>query len=182
MAKSKLPATTDSSGLAVSVYSDAIATGEDSLTSVKATMNITDHGQMTHAKGMVITMAAAESSDGNPTLASTLNDLTTSGADKVIIKTNHLTGTSDDGTFDITITKFKAIDNDHKDGGTLVIQLDKEKDGLHADLDLDGNLSTLNFHVEANGHDSLAEVDAFALTIEDELSIATLLMTGATDG
>lgn len=176
----KTPTTTaDSSGMAVLVYGDATGVGEDTLSVVNATVNVTDNGKVTKAKGKVVALAAAESETDGTAFANTATDVSAEGADKIKIKTKHITVNQDGESYDLTVTKFKVVDKANKDGPTKIIEKTKEVVDHDISLDLDGNVADLNFDVQSHATDSLVTVDAFALAVENELSVSTVMIVAA---
>jgi hypothetical protein len=173
---SKPPA--DTSGMAASICGDAVAAGEDTLTEVDATVRMRDRPHSTVVKGKVTATAAAEGEDA---FASAYTDVSVSAADKIVVKTKNISGSGEDGSYDQSITKFKAIDKDGKDGETVVIYKGKDKHDSDADVDLDGNIAAATFDAQASGQDSLVAVDAFALAVEDELSQSTVVITSVVE-
>ncbi|MGK9168549.1 hypothetical protein KXR53_19705 [Inquilinus limosus] len=179
MGKGKTGGTpTNTNGMTASVYGDAVAGGEDTFAKVDATVNMRDGPQSTVVKGTVTATAAAEGQDA---FASAYTDLSVSGADKIVVKTKNKSGSGEDGSYDESVTKFKATDKDGKDGETVVIYKGKDKHDNDADVDLDGNIATVTFDAQASGQDSLVSVDAFALAVEDELSQSTVVITSVVD-
>jgi len=167
------------SATAITAYGDATAIGSDTYTSASVTTDLVDHKHVTQAKGEITALAAADAHDETMALASAYTDLAVSGADKVIIKTIRESGHSDGGEYDYVATQFHVIDNDHKDGSTKVILHEKDIVDTDIALSLDGNLAQVDFDVQAHASDSYVAVDAFALTLEDQLSISRLMATAA---
>ena len=112
----------ETNGSAVIVSSDATAIGDNTLTSVKSDVYITEKGHVTKMKGTVVTVAAAESVDNDTPIASTMTDVTFAGVDKAVVKTKHKTIEDDGVIYDVTITKFKAKDSDRKDDDRRVAE------------------------------------------------------------
>ena len=64
------------------------------------------------------------------------------------------------------------------------IDFDKDYDAdikIDADADVKGNIATVVLDAEAVGKDTLVEVDAAVLTIENELSSVTMSIISAVD-
>jgi hypothetical protein len=171
----------DTGGLLTVVYGDSLALGEDTLTVVNADVEMKDAYSKTVAKGKVIVLAAAESPDGGDAFADTTADISVSGADKVKIKEHTLSIGDDDSAYEITILKFKATDSHNETGGSKIIEKTTEKniDGPVDLHHLDGNLAVVFFDNQVNGYDTFADADAFALAIEDELSVSTVILASA---
>lgn len=172
---------TGDTGMVVVAYGDALALGEDTLTSVSTSIKIKDKGGVTKAKGEIETIAAAESPDG-AVFVSAENDVTASGADHVIIKTTSKTFEGNGESYTVSVTKFKAIDIEGKEGPTKVVEHHNAKsiDDEHFGIELNGNVSYAEFDVQASGENSLAIVDVYSLAYADELSITTIVATAAT--
>lgn len=185
MAKKQTAATpsADHGGMATFVYGDAVAIGEDTFTSVDAVSSIVEKTNKTTAKGMVKAVAVAE---GDTPYASAETDVWVDGADKIKIKTNEKIVEKDGISYQVEVTKFKAVDRPNKDGETKVTIHDKSdyesvldhhtKDD--ADL-VDGNFAIATFDAHAVADDTFVSVDAFALAIEDDLSQSTIMITSA---
>jgi len=169
----------ETNGSAVTVTSDATAIGDSTLTSVKSDVVVTKSNHVTKMQGTVVTVAAAESTDGDAPIATTMTDVSFAGVDKAIVKTKHKTIEDDGVVYDVTITKFKARDSDRKDGNADIKYITHDKTGGDIDAHLDGNLATVGYNAQAHGQDSLVVVDAYALALEDQLSVSTLVVTAA---
>jgi hypothetical protein len=176
------PADTD--GLATFVVGDAVAIGEETLSLVSATSRIADNGNKTKAEGSVTATAVASSSPDATTLASANTDVAVTGADKVVVKTKEISIELDEGSYGTSTTKFKAIDRSRTDDETQAsVTKVKHHERLGGDADylteLDGNVASATFDAQAAGQDSLVVIDVFALAMEDELSLATVMITSA---
>lgn len=168
---------TDADGMATVVYGDALAVGADTLTWVDAVLSMDDHGEVTIATGAVTATAAAEPSADETAFASAVTDVFVSGADIVIIKTHNKPDGGEGSSYDVSITKFKAIDIEHMDGATKVIYSDKTTHSAQATIDIDGNVAIASFDAQASGDNTFVGVDALVLAIEDELSQSTVMIT-----
>jgi hypothetical protein len=183
--KSDAPPSTDGSGMVTVLIGDAAALGQDTLASVEMTLGLTEHGKHTKEAGAVLAVAISDGSeDGTPfVLADT--DLIISGADKVHIKTATVSGEQDGTSYEISVLTFKAMDHANKDGDLKVKIQDKSDHGhqIHdiADLTIhvDGNVAIATIDVHASAQNTLITADASVLAIEDELSLATIVTTGA---
>lgn len=185
MAKKQTAATApaDRGGMATFVYGDAVAIGEDTFTSVDAVSSIVDKTNKTTAKGMVKAVAVAE---GDTPYASADTDVWADGADKVKIKTKETIVEKDGVSYEVEVTKFKAVDSVNKDGETKVTVHEKSDyksvfdhhTEVGADL-LDGNVAIVTVDAQAVAEDTFVSVDAFALAIEDDLSQSTIMITSA---
>ncbi|MGK9168550.1 hypothetical protein KXR53_19710 [Inquilinus limosus] len=162
--------------MSATLYGDAVASGEDTLTEVDSTSRMHDLGLASIGGGEVTATAAAEGEDA---FASASTDASVSGADIIIANTKHSSGTGEDGVYDQSATKFTAIDVPLIDLPTLVIANTTETHDSDADIDLDGNHATATFDAQASGQDSLVTADAYALTVEDEFSQSTVMTTSA---
>ena len=116
MSNAATPADTD--GLATFVVGDAVAIGEDTLSSVSATSRIVDSGNKIKAEGFVTATAVASSSPDATTLASADTNVAVVGADKVVVKTKEISIQDDEGSYSTSTTKFKAIDRSRTDDET----------------------------------------------------------------
>jgi hypothetical protein len=176
---------TDTGGMATITYGDALATGEDTLTSVNVSVDTKEKGNgAIVSKGKITAVAEAEASDGGVAYADATTDLAVSGVDRVSIKTKNTSGDDDNSSYDISVMKFKAIDWLNDSDETIIKQMihDKYDGGDHSiDLYLQGNVAISTFDALATGSDTLVTVDAYALAIEDELSLSTVMTISAVD-
>ena len=173
---------TDTGGMATITYGDASAIGENTLTSVSIDVHTKEHNGMIVSKGTVTVGAWAEAPAGGTTYADATTDLGVSGADRVSIKTKNESGGDDNGCYDISIMKFKAKDLPHDSDEMVVKQMthDTYDSGDHSiDLHLEGNVAISAFDALASGNDTFVAVDAYALAIEDQLSLSTVMITSA---
>ena len=173
---------TDTGGMATITYGDASAIGENTLTSVNVSVHTNEHLRVTISNGKVMAVAEATSPDGGATYAATTTDAAFSGADLVISRTTHQSGSDADGSYDVSAMNFKAIDLPIDFNEPLVVEIahDKYDSGDHPiDLQLQGNVAISTFDSVASGNDTLVAVDAYALAIEDELSLSTVMITSA---
>jgi hypothetical protein len=188
MAKDKGTTTTsaDDGGMVTILFGDAAAFGQDTLASVEATLGLTDHGNVTKATGVVMAVAISDGSgDGNPfVLADT--DVFVSGADKVHIKTSTIPVEQGGVSYEISVLTFKAMDHANKDGEMTMKIHDKSPDTDHPGHDvldltiqLDGNVATAIFDAQASADNSLVQVEASVLAVQDELSLSTIMTTAA---
>ncbi|MGE3481415.1 MAG: hypothetical protein AB7K73_08415 [Gammaproteobacteria bacterium] len=164
--------------------------GDDTLTmaDVSATMVASDG--VTAASGSVTTLAAGQTFGGTSASATANTYATTSGG-TVSVSTTHTsstitqtttasaavaTSTSTVAAADVdpsNVTSYDAADGasvptDYSfDTGSFIPSSD-------IDLYLDGNVATVDFNVLAIGDDSLVLVDAFAFTIDDQLSLSSI--------
>lgn len=185
MAKKQIAANTpgNDDGMVTVLYGDALAIGEDTLTRVDATSSIVDQGKKITAEGVVKAVAVAE---GDTTYAGADTDVLVDGADKVKIKTKEKIVQEEGVSYEVEVTKFKAVDRPNKDGETKVIIHEKaghkvvDDDHTDDDVDLlDGNVAIATFDAQAIGEDTFVSVDVYTLAIEDDLSQSTVLITSA---
>jgi hypothetical protein len=165
---------TDANGMELVLMGDAIAAGEESLTSVKATLRVADLGNKTVAKGAVKAIALADGEDG-ALFTEVLTDLLATGADAVFMRTKIISASNGD----IAVTRFWAIDWDDWGGEQRVFHKIKTKTLDEFQIDLAGNIATVEFDARAKGENTLVQVDALALAVEDSLSQSTILIASA---
>jgi hypothetical protein len=169
---------TDSS-LAVFESADAVAVGENALTTVDSTSITIDTGQKIKSTGEVTATAVADSADGDTAFTSADTDVY-ADADKVKIKETSLS--SVDGTYQTSTTEFKIKEYDNKEDAKLSYEYTEGTvDDSVFSVDLDGNTALLTVDAEAIGENTLVTVDAFVLTVEDELSQTTVSIISAVD-
>jgi hypothetical protein len=136
-----------------------------------------DHGEVTIATGEVT--ATAISTD-EAAYTNAMTDLMVAGTDMAITQTKNTSGSADGSSYSASVTKFKAIDIEHKTDGTMkVIYSNKETDDADAAIDIDGNVAVATFDAQASGENTLVSVDASVLVIEDQLSLSTMMIDSA---
>jgi hypothetical protein len=165
-----------SSGTATVLSGEALAIGDETLTWVDAISTMVDHGEVTIATGEVT--ATAISTD-EAAYADAMTDTMVAGADIVIIKTKNTSGSADGSSYDVSVTKFKVISVEHRDGAMRVIYSNKETHNADATIDIDGNVAVATFDAQASGENTLVSVDASVLVIEDQLSLSTMMIDSA---
>jgi hypothetical protein len=166
-----------SDGMATELYGEAYAVGDETLTWVDVVSSTVDHGEVAMATGEVTVTAAAT---GEGAYASAVSGIMVEGADIVIIKTKSKSGSNENGSYDASITKFKAIDIEHKPDGTMkVIYNNKETYDADATIDASGNIAIATFDTEVSGETTFASVDASVLVMDDELSHSTVVVASA---
>jgi len=188
MAKVNDNATTsaDDGGMVTVLFGDAAAFGRDTLASVEATLGLTDHGNVTKATGVVVAVAISDGSGDGTSFVLADTDVTVSGADKVHIKTSTIPVEQGGVSYEISVLTFNAMDYANKDGETTVKIQDKSPeidhqghDVLEFTIQLDGNVATAAFDAQTSADNSLTVVDASVLTVQDELSLSTIMITAA---
>jgi hypothetical protein len=181
MAKDNGTTTTsaDDGGMTSIVMGEATALGQDTLASVDATssLTLTGNGNVTKAKGEVTATAVGDA------YANTHTDVDIPGADKIHIKTSTISGEQNGVSYEISVTTFKAMDHQNKDDETKIKIQDKSPDIDHqghdnADLtiQLDDNVATVTFDAQASADNSLVQVEASVLAVQDELSVSAVMI------
>jgi hypothetical protein len=168
---------TDTSGMATVVYGDAVALGEDTLTLVDVKVDTKQCGRVTISNGKATAVAAAESADDGTAYADATTDVATTGADLVIIRMTNQSSGDTDSSYDISATSFTAIDLPLNSRESMVVTPQNEYDSSDDPSDLQGNVAIVIFDAQVSGDDTLVIVDAYALAIEDELSLSTVMIT-----
>jgi hypothetical protein len=185
MAKDKGTTTTpaDDGGMVTFLIGDAHALGQDTLSSVEATLGLTDHGNVTKAAGVVVAVAISDGSVDGPPYVLADTEVIVSGADKLHIKTSTIPVEQGGVSYEISVLTFKAMDHANKDGETKVKIHDKSPDTDHPGHDvldftiqLDGNVATATFDAQASADNSLVQVDAHVLAVLDELSASDVVI------
>ena len=174
---------TDTGGMVTVTYGDASALGEDTFTSVSVNLRMNEHLRVTIVNGEVVAVAEAESPDGGDTYANATTDIAFSGADLVINRTTDQTGCDADGSYAISKTNCIAIDLPIDFNEPLAVEIAQEQNyGGDDSIDLQGNVAIATFDVLASGNDTLVTVDAYALAIEDQISLSAVMITSAVGG
>lgn len=162
-----------SDGMATVLYGEAYAVGDETLTWVDVVSGMVDHGEVTLATGEVTVTAAAT---GEGAYASAVSEIMVEGADIVIIKTKK----TESGSYEASVTKFKAIDIEHKEDGTMrVIYNNKEKYDADATIDPSGNIAIATFDAQVSAENTFVSIDASVLVMDDELSHSTVVVASA---
>ena len=166
-----------SDGMATELYGEAYAVGDETLTWVDVISSMVDHGEVAMATGEVTITAAAT---GEEAYTSAVSQIMVEGADIVIIKTKIASASSEAGSYDALVTKFKAIDIEHKEDGTMrVIYNDKKTYDADAIIDASGNIAIATVDAEVSGENTFLSVDASVLAIDNELSQSTVVVASA---
>jgi hypothetical protein len=176
----------DDSGMTIVLTGEAIAIGQDTLTSVDATSSLAEHENLTKATGVVTAISIADASGGEIEFAIAFTDVDFSGVDKIHIKTSTINGEQDGVSYEISVLTFTAMDHDHKVGETTVKYKDKSPEVDHQGhdyidftIDLDGNVAIATFDARVSAENSLVIVDAAVLADEDDLSVSAVMITAA---
>lgn len=176
----------DSGGLYAGYGGDAVAIGENSLASGSLSATIVDEGAVTTVEGAVTMIAASDSAD-ETAFASADTEAYIGGAEFTFSYTKEAdyseqgpTGSTALSTSTITTVGYDLQlygDEEGNPGSTLAedeVEPSVEPDGSASGVDLEGNVASLDFSVQVVADDSFVMVDAFALTVEDELSVSTI--------
>jgi len=176
-----------SGGLYAGLGGDAIASGDNTLTSADLSATMVDQGGLTALDGTVTTVAASESSGDTPAIADASTFVLVGGSELAISFTQNTAGTSQNhdgsaayGTSTTTVIAYDLPNQEQayqsliqtpqaptSEGGTTPYT----SGGEH---EFDGNVALVNFDAAAIGEDSLLLIDAFAISLEDELSISSI--------
>ena len=187
--------TPDSSGgLYGGLGGDAVASGEDTLTSADLAASMVDEGTVTTLDAAVTAVAVGQSSGELTAFANASTFATVGGAEYAVSRTQSTGGTSlnDEGSiaYDISTTTIRAYDvpayNATYDSTVEASPSSPTEHNEAAPLPdeetgFDGNIALIDFNVVVLGDDTLLLVDAFAISLEDELSISTIYFELAGD-
>jgi hypothetical protein len=193
----------NSDGLAASVGGEAVAVGEDTLAVGSISGTLVDDGSVTALKGSATTAAASEASAGETAFTDAYTSAEVSDGTEFLVVINRETDTSQQSangntSTSTSSTSIVALDLQAANTGaqdTVLPASDADNDGdASADplanpppdesdiaLDLDGNIAVIDFHGIAVGDDTYVSADAFALAIEDELSLVSAFVVLAVD-
>jgi hypothetical protein len=187
-----------SDGLAATLGGEAIATGDDTLATGSISAVMADNGDIATLDSMVTMGAASEAADGDTAFAAADSFTDVVGAEMTFSYTrdsSQLSATGSTATA-ISTTTTMAYDIQVSSSGIYAPSDDNCLEGAADDqpepgvsltdaddgsVDLDGNVAFIDLSALAIGDDSLVMVDAFALTIEDELSISAAFVELAVD-
>lgn len=183
----------DSDGLAAELGGVAIATGEDTLTAGSISAAMVDEGDMISLNGAATLVAASESSGGT---ASALADTSANvgGAEFLFTHTQDtdsneqsVSGSTAIATSTTTIVAYD-IDSSPTGAASYDNSVSNEEPEststptpVQDNGDLDGNIAAIEFDAVAVGDDTLVSVDAFALAIDDSLSVSEGFVVLAVD-
>ena len=173
----------ESQGMSAQLGGEALAMGENTLTG-NLSGTLIDVGSVTSAELSASMLAATQSPTG-PVLAVAGTSATVYGSPEVLVgatiqsTSSNATPTGSVATATST-TNLVAYDIHPTAGGSTVVGADAAgendpfagADIAHASVDIDGNIALIEFNALVVGDDTLASVDAFALAVEDELSIS----------
>jgi len=178
----------NSDGLYGSFGADATALGSDTLSLAGIFATVVDQGSMATLDGTAAALAAASGDETAFADASTSANV--AGADFVHTYTVTSNATQDTPTGTTTVagstTAVEAyelqppagrLDIATVGGSTPIVDAVSAVNSPHlgdASINLDGNFAAVDFNVAAIADDTFAAVDAFALTIEGDLSVSTV--------
>jgi hypothetical protein len=193
----------DSDGLAAALGGEAIAVGEDTLAVGSISGMLVDDGSVTTLDGSATTAAASESSEGETAFTDAYTFAEVSdGAEFVLVinqetdisqqsaSGNTSTSTSSTtiaaydlqaistGTQDPVLQAPDAVNNGDASADPVADSPPDESDGA---LDLEGNIAVIAFNGLVVGEDTYVSTDAFAIAIEDELSLISGFVVLAVD-
>ena len=182
--------TPDSSGgLYAGLGGDAVASGEGTLTSADLSASMVDEGTVTTLDAAVTAVAVGQSSGDSTAFADANTYATVSGSEYAVSLTQSTGGTSlnDEGSiaYDISTTTIRAYDVPEYtatyDSTVEALPSSPTEYNEAAPLPaeetgFDGNIALIDFNVVVLGDDTLLLVDAFAISLEDELSISTIYL------
>lgn len=145
---------------------EATAVGDDTATAVNTVLDLVDHGPVTIGMGEVTAVAVVE--DG---IAYAETGAAASG-DIIIIQARGKSG----GGHEVSTTRIKVIDIEKIDGRTKVIYNEQNVEQEDFSLDINGNIATASIEGQVVGENTLLDVDAFVMTVEDSLSTSAVFM------
>ncbi|WP_085035763.1 hypothetical protein [Ensifer aridi] len=199
----------EGTGFGVGVQADATALGTDTLAELEVNATVSDGTYVDSASASVEVIAAAQSPDGDAYAVATALLEVYGGADIYFGSSHSTTYTVQDETGLTTVSEVSASVNalQFSAGGGAgseqavpeyvpETQLPQEyaqpylspecgcdesdvEAGLGYDVDIDGNLAAFDIQANAFGSDTLAEVSADALVVEDQISTVTSVVVVA---
>ena len=176
MSKRKLAAQpSDTTSLETTLVGDAAAAGQETFTSVDATVDAGNLSNKSFVKGQITAVAVVEPIEGEQTFTDAFTDVSVTAADTIKIKTKIVSASNGE----TSETSFKATDHYGEDGDPKVTYKVKEKSVDEIPIDPDGNVAIATFDAQATGENTLVQVDAAALAVEDELSLSTVVVVTA---
>jgi hypothetical protein len=165
--------------LVTTIGGEAVAVGQDTVAAGNVDLSLVDMKNRTVAKGRVTMAAAASSAEGSsPPYVAAETFAYAEGADVVLIKMN--TVTNSDQSMSISITKINAIDLKNVDlRAPVVVTHTMAKTRKGTAVVPSGNVATLDFSASAIAKDTLVDVQADILAVQNELSTATINVIAA---
>jgi hypothetical protein len=179
----------DSHGLHATLGGEAAALGTNTLTAGNLSGTLIDGPSATSAELSASMVAASQSPTGTTlALAETYADI--HGSPEVLVgasiqSASSVQGPTGNSSIATSTTDLMAYDiHPSTAGGGPVSGTDAivESDPLtvfdyaHANLNIDGNVALIQFDAVAVGENTLVNVDAFVLALEDELSVSSGLI------
>lgn len=200
---------TDGDGLAIELGGDAIAIGEDTLATAQVDVAISGDGAVQSASAFGEFTAWGYGDEATYASATSYTDITGDADYSFSLDYTTVTTSLDDGSsewsatslteafaLDIDNIPFGDVESDIATGDPVSVPDETPSttaddtgsdcscdcgDGPDWDLTVDGNLALFDVTVVAVGDDSFAQVDFSALTVEDQLSSVTTVVTAAID-
>ncbi|WP_085033288.1 hypothetical protein [Ensifer aridi] len=196
-------------GLGVEVQADATAYGADTLAQLEVTATASDGTYVDSVSASVEAIAAAQSPDGTAYALATALVEVYGGADVYYGSSSSTTYTVQDETGSTTVSEVSAtvyaleFSADEGAGSEEAVpeyvpetQLPEEEPppylspecdcgepdierALVYDVDIDGNLATFDIEANAFGSDTLADVSADAIVVDDQISTVTAVVVVA---
>lgn len=193
----------DSDGLAATLGGEAVALGEDTLTTGSVSAEMDAEGAVTTLNGTADMLAASEAPEGDTAQALTDSFAEVSDGAEFVFTYNvetdsgqqTQTGSAATSTSTTGVTAYNlelSIGGDDISGDGTATETDppattvsgdgtgSSPSGDDTDSGLDGNIATVEFDATAFGEDTFVSADAFALAVEDELSASAVLVELAT--
>lgn len=165
---------TDGTDLAAQSGGDATAVGESTLSKGAVKATAADVGLVSYAVGSTTFTAAAASPVGENAFATTSTFADVAGADLVLVRntTSEFPLTAGAETaFSTSTATYVGINFEFWSSqmGPLVLETTKQASAA-PQLNLKGNVATLDGALQANGVNTVASIDSQVLTVENTLS------------
>ncbi len=174
------PPEKSNSGTTAEAYGSAVAVGEHTLATSDVSLTMTVHGPVTKVDASVTSTASASPPDGGSVYASAYTGMNVTNADIYISKTTITT--SDDLSYESSTTTVKALNLPVNLTNPVRVEKTTSIEVSDAPDTPEGNLATLDVDVDVYGENTLADVSADVLSLEDQLSTSTVNVYGTTSG
>jgi type VI secretion system secreted protein VgrG len=183
----------DSQGMSAVLGGEALAGGTNTLTAGNLSGTLIGGGSVTSAELSASMVAASQSSTGTAFAAADTFAGVSSGSEVLVGATIQSASSNQSPTGSVatatSTTNLVAYDIHPSTGGSTGAGTDATgesdpfagADYAQASVNIDGNIALIEFNAVAVGDDTFVGVDAFALAVEDELSISGCLIELAVD-
>ena len=182
----------NSGGFYAGLSGNAVALGDNTIAASSVSAAMVDHGSISTLDGSVATVAASNASGDNTAFASADTSADVAGAELAFAYTKDTNSTQQGdmgsvatATSATSLTAYdlhvpgigdNAFSSDHLSLADSAPAASDQSGSSDASLDLVGNFASTDFTGVAIADNGLVQVDAFALAIDNELSVSSVFM------